>query len=448
MGSLIMGGAALLPAIVLFIYIYKRDKLEKEPPKLILKIIGFGVITIIGAIILEVILELVLLDPYLSDHAYGDATDPTFYSTKEKVIYNLLDAFVCAALCEEGMKWICLIIATKKDKNFNSLYDGIVYSVVISLTFAAIENVKYVFYYGFSTAVLRAFTAVPGHMFFSILMGIFYSRWHMTEIAGNLEKTLCANGVIQQKGSFINHKLPAALSLIVPVLVHGLYDFFCFMGMMVFFYLLLAVMYVVSFVLVSKYSKKDASDAFASMSIVRKKYPEIPGDIVQSIIFNTAAVDDTIKLLKEMPVEERIQKCREAIGKANANVSARYVSIAPVLSLDARYLITNPAFDLISSVILFSNIADGIVSPAEAQFVAAIDPSLALANNLNGLSQKLTALGPARTSAAMMNIISAAIYAMGRDNVLMLMGSAAIADGVISAQELSILKTAELPANK
>jgi hypothetical protein len=45
---------------------------------------------------------------------------------------------------------------------FSQKFDGIVYAVFVSMGFAAIENIMYVFDYGYQTGLVRAFTAVPG----------------------------------------------------------------------------------------------------------------------------------------------------------------------------------------------------------------------------------------------------------------------------------------------
>jgi RsiW-degrading membrane proteinase PrsW (M82 family) len=66
------------------------------------------------------------------------------------------------------------------NKNFNEPFDGIVYAVIVSMGFATIENIIYVFQYGFATGILRLFTAVPAHAAFGILMGYFLGKAKFT----------------------------------------------------------------------------------------------------------------------------------------------------------------------------------------------------------------------------------------------------------------------------
>ena len=60
------------------------------------------------------------------------------------------------------------------------------HAVFVSLGFAAFENILYVLQYGFSNALMRAVASVPGHTFFGIMLGYYYSFSH---IAGKTAET-------------------------------------------------------------------------------------------------------------------------------------------------------------------------------------------------------------------------------------------------------------------
>ena len=89
-----------------------------------------------------------------------------------------------------------------KNKNFNEKFDGIVYAVFISLGFAAVENIMYVVKHGVPTGIIRAFTAVPAHALFGVCMGYFLGE-----------------------AKFSQNRKGMLLSFIVPVALHGFYDF-------------------------------------------------------------------------------------------------------------------------------------------------------------------------------------------------------------------------------
>ena len=149
---------ALLPAAALLFYVWKLDKKEHESAKMIWSLVGLGAASIIPAVILEMIFGVVIgvVFPHSS------------------LTYHLVEAFIGVAAVEEGGKYFMTWIRTWKDREFDYSFDAVVYAVAASLGFAALENVLYVIQYGFSTGILRALTAVPGHTSFGIFMGMYY----------------------------------------------------------------------------------------------------------------------------------------------------------------------------------------------------------------------------------------------------------------------------------
>ena len=144
--ALVYGAAALLPAIYLMRYIYRKDTVEKEPPMLLMSLLIYGVIAALISIILENIGTKVL-DSLMDQSTVG---------------YTLVLAFAVVAVVEEGAKFAMLKRRTWNDMNFNYRFDGIVYAVFVSLGFAAFENIGNVLGYGLSVAPARALLAIPG----------------------------------------------------------------------------------------------------------------------------------------------------------------------------------------------------------------------------------------------------------------------------------------------
>lgn len=121
-----------------------------------------------------------------------------------KIGYAFGDAFLVAALCEEIFKLLAVYILVWKNPNFNERFDGIVYAVFVSLGFAMTENIMYVFSNGMSTGIARAFTAVPAHAMFGIMMGYYLGLAKFSK-KGKLSLLL--------------------LAFFIPFLIHGIYDF-------------------------------------------------------------------------------------------------------------------------------------------------------------------------------------------------------------------------------
>lgn len=179
---------ALLPAIILWIYIFKKDT-KPEPKGQIWKAILLGVATV---------LPIVLLETCISNFLFGEGGEAVSF------ISHVADAFIVASIPEESFKLLALWLVLRKNPHFDEHFDGIVYSVCVGLGFATIENIGYVVGDGdwASVGIMRAIFSVPGHYAFAVLMGYYYSQYHFV------------------KRSFLNWISIWA----VPVIAHGIYD--------------------------------------------------------------------------------------------------------------------------------------------------------------------------------------------------------------------------------
>lgn len=191
--------AAILPAALLLLLVYKRDKNGKEPKNLLWRLIFAGGIIIIPIYICEVIGQIIV--------EFGNAIVTN--QTELGFVANMFVYFGVVALAEEGFKMIALATQTWKNPNFNFKYDGIVYAVFVGMGFAIFENIKYVLEYGIVTGILRALTAIPGHCAFAIIMGTFYgSSKYFQSVKNKKMQVLCM-----------------LYAIIIPIVGHGLYDF-------------------------------------------------------------------------------------------------------------------------------------------------------------------------------------------------------------------------------
>ena len=220
--------AAIIPAIILLVYIYKKDHLEKESASLLIKLVLFGIISTALASITETI---------------GIAVLPYFIKSGS-TIYNLVLYFVVVACSEEGFKYLLVKLKTWKNPEFNCQFDGVVYSVFVSLGFALWENINYVIEYGFSTAIARAVTAVPGHACFGVYMGAFYGMAKKFDICGMNKES----------------KIFRVLSFVVPMILHGTYDYIASSvsntGFWI-FVIFVIILFIITFKLVKKLSDDD-----------------------------------------------------------------------------------------------------------------------------------------------------------------------------------------------
>ena len=190
---------ATVPVVLLVVFFYVKDKLEKEPPKEMAKAFAGGILSAISVILIFLIFGFDLPDP---------SNPETTQTATAAVISSFNMAFFAAAIPEEFFKLLFLYIFIWKSRHFNEYYDGILYAVLTSLGFAWLENVFYVMEGGIGTGIARALFAVPGHALDGVLMGYFFSH---------------ARFDIKNRNKYL------LLSFAAPVMAHGIYDFIVFM---------------------------------------------------------------------------------------------------------------------------------------------------------------------------------------------------------------------------
>lgn len=265
--------AAVAPALVLCIYVFKKDRVEKEPVGLLAKLFLFGALSSFPVLVAEIILSKFINATFVNLFSIAVKEAPVSY------LYIAVDMFIGVALVEEGFKWLTLVFFTKRNKEFNCLFDGMIYAIFVSLGFAALENIIYVLNNGWVNAATRAILSVPGHMFFAVMMGYYYSRWHILTKARKGEEWLSENGYIKIKRGGFDYKRERNLSLLVPVLFHGTYNFCCTVEKawaLIAFLVFVVFMYVHCFKKLKQISREDATNDAYVVALLMQKYPGLP----------------------------------------------------------------------------------------------------------------------------------------------------------------------------
>lgn len=178
---------AIIPGLGICYLIYRLDKYEKEDLLPLAICFGLGVASAFPALKLEEWWD-----------SIGVNEHGSFWML-------LLLSFVVIALSEELVKFIALIAYPFQKKFFNEPLDGVVYAVMIGMGFATLENILYADRFGTGTTIVRAFTAVPAHAIFAVLMGYYVGKAKFDK--ENRIKNL-------------------AIGLGVAIGVHGIYDVF------------------------------------------------------------------------------------------------------------------------------------------------------------------------------------------------------------------------------
>lgn len=183
---------AVLPSIILARHVLAYDRIEKEPFGLLGLLFVMGALTCFPAGVLEGI-GCGLVESLTSN--------PT---TISRLTYLLI-----VPLSEEGVKYLALR-TTRKNPNFNYTFDGIVYAVMVGLGFATLENILYVIDSGtLDVAIMRGVLSVPLHCTCAVFMGYYYGVWRGQLARGSRAEAAHAH----------------RLALVVPCLIHGIFDY-------------------------------------------------------------------------------------------------------------------------------------------------------------------------------------------------------------------------------
>jgi protease PrsW len=188
MQDLLLLATAILPGLLIAYWIYRQDRYEPEPPRMLIRAFAAGCVSTLPALVLQYFLQDV--------------------ENEKSLIDTAIFAFLVVGFTEEISKFLLLRLSVYPSDEFNEPMDGIVYAVVIGMGFATLENVMYVLNTeagGFATAIGRAFTAIPAHAAFGVLMGAYVGL---------------AKFVPERRDAYM------LIGVTLAVFFHGLYDFF------------------------------------------------------------------------------------------------------------------------------------------------------------------------------------------------------------------------------
>ena len=187
---------AMLPVVLLLVMVYRKDN-KKEPMGLLVGLFFLGVLSCLLTLFISGILMQFV--PFMQE------------SENPSSLYILLDCFFGIALIEEFSKWI-----------------------MVSLGFAAFENLGYSVIGGYATAFVRGFTSIPGHASFGLFMGYYLSMAKVCNYEKKKDK----------------EKKYLLLSLVVPMILHGTYDYCVMSGNSILyglFFVFIIVLFIVAF---------------------------------------------------------------------------------------------------------------------------------------------------------------------------------------------------------
>ena len=189
---LLIIATALLPALILGWWIYRKDAARPEPPRMLYKAFLYGVGSTFVTLVISSFLQMAGIMVYDLGTFSGAVSTALF----------------AAAIPEECAKLLMLWLFLRKNPYYDEYLDGIVYAACVGLGFAGTENILYLLQSDdwMITGIIRGITAVPAHFAIAIAMGYFYSKRHFGDAS----------------------TLTMVCILAVPILIHWVYDALAF----------------------------------------------------------------------------------------------------------------------------------------------------------------------------------------------------------------------------
>jgi len=183
---------ALAPGLAICLCFFYKDIYNKEPRLNLLFSFALGGLAILPAIAFE--------------RSFSTVIDGSLAGVA-------IFAYAVVAFSEEFAKFLGVRLYAFNQKSFDEPFDGIVYSVMVSMGFATVENIKYVVFdtQSVNVAFMRMFLSVPAHATFGVVMGYFIGK---------------------AKSNPANSAKLMSIGLLAAIFFHGTFDFLLFIKQM------------------------------------------------------------------------------------------------------------------------------------------------------------------------------------------------------------------------
>ena len=187
--SILIFIASIVPSVLIILWMMKRnkgDELYKKSCKSSLLRGLISVLPILGVSAILYILSRIL--------------NATLLSNVNVLVYQAIYKFIVLAFAEELVKFLCFRGVLKKKLSPYTWADVVAFMVIIGTGFGLIEDIPYAIGANPIVMLVRGFTM--GHVGYAFVMGWFYG-----------------------KKLYTGKKHYGVLAFLLPVLIHGLYDY-------------------------------------------------------------------------------------------------------------------------------------------------------------------------------------------------------------------------------
>ena len=292
--SMELSVACLVPALILCGYVLYKDRIEREPVGLLVLLTGAGAIAYVASFVLQKLAILGIDSLFAEQMQFLEDGTVIYADEGAELMHHILCAFVGTALIQVCLKWLLLYLLTHRHRAFNYLYDGVVYSTMLSLGFAVTECIVFAFQNDTELVLPKLLTSIPAHLFVGVLMGWLYTMWRARFLANGIENMMLKARVVDQD-RIQSSAVWLILTLIVPSIVCGGYVLAGSMqsealtsGFIVAVYLL----YGLSFIVIDQVSCNDKSCKRFLCRMIAKDHPNLTVDQIQQIVDEGVKIGD------------------------------------------------------------------------------------------------------------------------------------------------------------
>ncbi|MBQ6125542.1 MAG: PrsW family intramembrane metalloprotease [Erysipelotrichaceae bacterium] len=177
--------ASFIPSVLLFLFL-RKNKDDEDYRKTCDKLLWQGVLIALGVTLLDAAIVLLW--------------SLTGLGGKNRIVDLLFKTFVVNATAEETVKFLYGRKYVRKDLAKVSRLDVITYMAIAAMGFGLFEDILYMFQTNIGQILVRGF--LMGHVGYGMMMGRLYG-----------------------KGMKEDKMIYKVLALLIPILMHGLYNF-------------------------------------------------------------------------------------------------------------------------------------------------------------------------------------------------------------------------------
>jgi len=218
-----------------------------------LLLILFGGIACVISLIIEYFSTFLLIS-FFSD-GYSIVNNKVYWDNSfNEILYNFIFCFIIVGIIEELTKILPVFFYNKRCLFYHNdlkKFDFIIPFLIVGMTFSIIEDVEYIMNGDEWTGFARLITEFCGHTLYALLIGVGYYKSSVKAKATSLSFSLRMKKVPDIKFiSGMKSKNIFAVSCIIIIFIHGLYDFLVYTFIdLAFIFIALSLIYFIVFLI-------------------------------------------------------------------------------------------------------------------------------------------------------------------------------------------------------